>query len=38
MSEACVRSAEACVRSADGGPRMLHILLVDDDPAALAGS
>jgi len=26
---------DAGVRSADGGPRRLHILLLDDDPAAL---
>jgi hypothetical protein len=38
-SVACVRSAEgvACVRSADRGPRRLHILLLDDDAAALPG-
>lgn len=29
---------DAYVRSADRGPRMLHILLVDDDPAALAAT
>jgi hypothetical protein len=28
---------EANVRSADRGPRRLHILLLDDDAAALPG-
>ena len=27
---------EACFRSAEWRPRQLHILLVDDDPAAKA--
>ncbi len=29
---------DADVRSADRGPRMLHVLILDDDLAALAGS
>jgi hypothetical protein len=38
MPDAHVRAAEAetRVRSADGGPRRLHILLVDDDAEAAA--